>query len=100
MVAFFTSYSYMQEVVRKWEEMEILSALLKHKLIFIETTDVLETTLALEHFKRACDAGRRGLVELAGVEHRRTRRRRGRRERGGGRCTEGEREFLHDDVPK
>ena len=64
MVAFFTSYSYMQEVVRKWEEMEILSALLKHKLIFIETTDVLETTLALENFKRACDAGR-GAVFLS-----------------------------------
>ena len=29
--------------------------LVQHKLVFIETTDVLETTLALENFKRACD---------------------------------------------
>ena len=28
---------------------------MQHKLVFIETTDVLETTLALENFKRACD---------------------------------------------
>ena len=37
---------------------------LQHKLVFIETTDVLETTLALENFKRACDAGR-GAVFLS-----------------------------------
>ncbi len=28
------------------------------KLLFIETQDVVETTLALENFKRACDVGR------------------------------------------
>ncbi len=32
--------------------------LLKHKLIFIETQDVVETTLALDNFRRACDCGR------------------------------------------
>ena len=37
---------------------------LAHKLVFIETTDVLETTLALENFKRACDCGR-GAVFLS-----------------------------------
>ncbi len=63
-VAFFTSYSYMQEVVRKWHEMGVLKATLAHKLVFIETTDVLETTLALENFKRACDQGR-GAVFLS-----------------------------------
>jgi len=58
MVAFFTSYSYMQEIVAKWHETKVLEQVLRHKLVFIETTDVLETTLALENFKRACDCGR------------------------------------------
>lgn len=30
----------------------------RHKLIFIETKDVVETTLALNNFKQACDCGR------------------------------------------
>lgn len=64
MVAFFTSYSYMQEVIRKWHDAGLLKAVMKHKLVFIETTDVLETTLALENFKRACDQGR-GAVFLS-----------------------------------
>ncbi len=29
-----------------------------HKLVFIETVDVVETTLALDNFRRACDCGR------------------------------------------
>jgi len=63
-VAFFTSYSYMQEVVREWHSMGVLKAVLQHKLVFIETTDVMETTLALENFKKACDCGR-GAVFLS-----------------------------------
>jgi hypothetical protein len=31
---------------------------LEKKLIFIETKDVVETTLALDNFRRACDSGR------------------------------------------
>ena len=63
-VAFFTSYSYMQEVVREWHGMGVLKQLLQHKLVFIETTDVVETTMALENFKKACDCGR-GAVFLS-----------------------------------
>ena len=60
-VAFFTSYLYMQEIVRAWHGMGVLKDVLKHKLIFIETQDVLETTMALENFKCACDCGRGAL---------------------------------------
>ena len=60
-VAFFTSYLYMQEIVRVWHDMGVLSDVLKHKLVFIETQDMLETTMALENFKRACDSGRGAL---------------------------------------
>lgn len=44
--------------------MGLLKRVLEHKLVFIETTDVLETTMALENFKRACDCGR-GAVFLS-----------------------------------
>ena len=58
MVCFFTSYRYMESVVSKWDEMGVLKKVLEHKLLFIETKDIVETTLALDNFKRACDCGR------------------------------------------
>ncbi|CAM9956964.1 unnamed protein product [Ectocarpus sp. 6 AP-2014] len=57
-VCFFTSYSYMEMIVSKWDELGVLKRVLEKKLIFIETKDVVETTLALDNFKRACDCGR------------------------------------------
>lgn len=57
-VCFFTSYSYMERVVQEWERAGILRQVLERKLIFIETKDVVETTLALDNFRRACDSGR------------------------------------------
>ncbi|KAI3975759.1 hypothetical protein MKX01_023185 [Papaver californicum] len=35
-----------------WED------IMQHKLVFIETQDVVETTLALDNYRRACDCGR------------------------------------------
>ena len=58
MVCFFTSYKYMEHILIKWSEMGVLSQILENKLIFIETTDNLETALALENYKKACDSGR------------------------------------------
>merc|ERR1712086_676003 len=63
-VAFFTSYSYMESIISEWDGMGILRQLTKTKLVFIETKDVVETTLALENFRRACDSGR-GAVFLS-----------------------------------
>jgi DNA excision repair protein ERCC-2 len=63
-VAFFTSYSYMESLISEWDAMGILRELTKSKLVFIETKDVVETTLALDNFRRACDCGR-GAVFLA-----------------------------------
>lgn len=63
-VAFFTSYAYMEAIVSEWDGMGILRQLTKTKLVFIETEDVVETTLALENFRRACDSGR-GAVFLS-----------------------------------
>lgn len=63
-VAFFTSYSYMESIICEWDAMGLLRQLTKHKLVFIETKDVVETTLALDNFRRACDSGR-GAVFLS-----------------------------------
>ena len=48
----------MEKVILKWTEQHFLEEVQKHKLIFIETKDVVETTLALQNFKKACDCGR------------------------------------------
>ncbi|KAF3793087.1 DNA repair helicase [Nymphaea thermarum] len=57
-VCFFVSYSYMDAIVNSWNEMGILQEVMQHKLVFIETQDVVETTLALDNYRRACDCGR------------------------------------------
>lgn len=63
-VAFFPSYLYMESIVAAWHDMGILDEVWKHKLIFIETPDAPETTIALENYRRACDNGR-GAVLLS-----------------------------------
>ncbi|KAL0419912.1 UNVERIFIED_CONTAM: General transcription and DNA repair factor IIH helicase subunit XPD [Sesamum radiatum] len=57
-VCFFVSYSYMDGIVNSWHESGILKEIMQHKLVFIETQDVVETTLALDNYRRACDCGR------------------------------------------
>ena len=58
MCCFFPSYHYMEEVVCQWFDLGILAEVQKHKLLFVETKDVIETSLALDSFKKACDSGR------------------------------------------
>ncbi|KAL6505108.1 hypothetical protein OROGR_024925 [Orobanche gracilis] len=57
-VCFFVSYSYMDGIVNSWHESGILKEIMQQKLVFIETQDVVETTLALDNYRRACDCGR------------------------------------------
>jgi hypothetical protein len=54
----------MEEVIGMWHGMGILNKVLANKLVFIETQDAVETALALENYKRACDCGR-GAVLLS-----------------------------------
>jgi DNA excision repair protein ERCC-2 len=63
-VCFFTSYSYMESIVSNWYVQGIIEQILKHKLLFIETQDSIETSLALVNYYRACENGR-GAVLLA-----------------------------------
>lgn len=57
-VCFFVSYSYMDGIINTWNDSGILKEIMQHKLVFIETQDVVETTLALDNYRRACDCGR------------------------------------------
>lgn len=57
-VCFFVSYSYMDGIINTWNDTGILKEIMQHKLVFIETQDVVETTLALDNYRKACDCGR------------------------------------------
>lgn len=50
MVCFFPSYLYMENVVASWYDQGIIDQLLKYKLLFIETQDAAETSLALFNY--------------------------------------------------
>lgn len=57
-VCFFTSYRFMEDIVSRWNELDILDNIVRHKLLFIETPSVPETALALANYRKACDSGR------------------------------------------
>lgn len=61
-VAFFPSYIYLETIVSMWSELRIIDKLLQYKLVFIETPDALETSIALENYRRACDNGRGAIL--------------------------------------
>ncbi|KAF7993114.1 hypothetical protein HCN44_005895 [Aphidius gifuensis] len=63
-VCFFTSYLYMESVIAAWYDQGVVDQLQKHKLLFIETQDSAETSLALINYIKACENGR-GAVLLS-----------------------------------
>ncbi|CRG96891.1 TFIIH basal transcription factor complex helicase XPD subunit, putative [Plasmodium gallinaceum] len=63
-VAYFPSYIYMEQVISTWYELGVIANILEYKLIFIETKDIVSTTIALHNFKKACDFGK-GAVFLS-----------------------------------
>ena len=63
-VCFFVSYGYMEQVVNDWAEQGLISTIREHKLIFVETQDAVETSFALESYRKACANGR-GAVLLS-----------------------------------
>lgn len=63
-VCFFTSYLYMENVVAAWYDQGVIDDLQRHKLLFIETQDAAETSLALLNYIKACENGR-GAVLLS-----------------------------------
>lgn len=64
LVAFFTSYVYMEYIIASWYEQGIIDKILKYKLIFVETSDAHDTSIALLNYNKACENGR-GAVLLS-----------------------------------
>ncbi|OWA52467.1 TFIIH basal transcription factor complex helicase XPD subunit [Hypsibius exemplaris] len=62
MVCFFTSYMYMESIVTAWYEQGIIDNLLRKKLLFIETQDAAETSMALHNYRKACSNGRGAIL--------------------------------------
>ncbi|NXP75355.1 ERCC2 helicase, partial [Ramphastos sulfuratus] len=62
LVAFFTSYQYLENIVASWYEQGILENIQRNKLIFIETQDGAETSVALEKYQEACENGRGAIL--------------------------------------
>ncbi|GAU96467.1 hypothetical protein RvY_07906 [Ramazzottius varieornatus] len=62
MVCFFTSYTYMETIVAAWYEQGIIDNILRKKLLFIETQDAAETSLALHNYRKACCNGRGAIL--------------------------------------
>ncbi|KAI8050413.1 hypothetical protein BDF22DRAFT_694763 [Syncephalis plumigaleata] len=61
-VAFFPSYLYMESIVAAWNEMGLLQEAWKYKLIFVETPDAAETSIALQNYRMACNNGRGAIL--------------------------------------
>ncbi|CAH3122190.1 unnamed protein product [Porites lobata] len=61
-VCFFTSYQYMEAVVSIWHDQGIISNIQRNKLLFIETQDAAETSLALHNYQKACENGRGAIL--------------------------------------
>ncbi|KAM6289173.1 LOW QUALITY PROTEIN: general transcription and DNA repair factor IIH helicase subunit XPD, partial [Aegotheles albertisi] len=62
LVGFFTSYQYLENIVAAWYEQGILENIQRNKLIFIETQDGAETSVALEKYQEACENGRGAIL--------------------------------------
>lgn len=57
LVVFFPSYAYLQEVATIWQENGVLEELQMIKLVFVETKDPAEASLAIENYRKGCDSG-------------------------------------------
>uniref|UniRef100_A0A3B3RXQ1 General transcription and DNA repair factor IIH helicase subunit XPD n=1 Tax=Paramormyrops kingsleyae TaxID=1676925 RepID=A0A3B3RXQ1_9TELE len=58
----FFFYVYMENIVASWYEQGILENIQRNKLIFIETPDAAETSMALEKYQEACENGRGAIL--------------------------------------
>eukprot|EP00045_Choanoeca_perplexa_P011544 m.123032 g.123032 ORF g.123032 m.123032 type:complete len:798 (-) comp15669_c1_seq3:26-2419(-) len=63
-VCFFVSYEYLASAVTTWCDQGIMDDIQARKLVFVETQDGAETSIALDNFQKACENGR-GAVLLS-----------------------------------
>lgn len=63
-LCFFPSYMYMEHLLKEWYDTGIISEIVKHRSLFIEKKDTIETEDNIAKFRKACDIGR-GAIFLA-----------------------------------
>jgi DNA excision repair protein ERCC-2 len=63
-VCFFTSYLYLESVVASWYDQGVVDSLQRNKLLFIETQDAAETSLALLNYIKVCIQVLNALLDL------------------------------------
>ena len=51
----------MEDAVNYWNDTGVLDEIIVHKLLFIESKDVKETSLSLASYRKACEIGRGGV---------------------------------------
>nr|VZI37462.1 unnamed protein product [Spirometra erinaceieuropaei] len=61
-VAFFPSYHYLESTFATWYEQNLIEKIQRHKLLFVETQDNDETSLALANYHKACENGRGAIL--------------------------------------
>ncbi|EGD74772.1 TFIIH basal transcription factor complex helicase XPD subunit [Salpingoeca rosetta] len=61
-VCFFVSYEYLESMVTTWHDQGIMDKIKQKKLVFAETQDVVETSIALDNYQRACENGRGAIL--------------------------------------
>ena len=54
--------SLQESIVANWYEQGIIDNIQKNKLLFIETQDAVETSVALHNYHRACENGRGAIL--------------------------------------
>lgn len=52
----------MESIVSNWYVQGIIDQILKYKLLFVETQDSVETSLALVNYYKACENGRGAIL--------------------------------------
>lgn len=61
-VVFFPSYSCLEQIVAVWSSTDVISEILRSKLVFVEAQNSSETARALSAHRAACDSGRGGIL--------------------------------------
>ncbi|BFU25795.1 DNA repair helicase putative [Entamoeba histolytica] len=61
-LCFFPSYSYMNICISYWDEMKIIESIYSNKLIFVESNDSEETSLAFQNYRLACHTGKGAIL--------------------------------------
>ncbi|EDR29430.1 DNA repair helicase rad3/xp-D, putative [Entamoeba dispar SAW760] len=61
-LCFFPSYSYMNICISYWDEMKIIESIYLNKLIFVESNDGEETSLAFQNYRLACHTGKGAIL--------------------------------------